>query len=46
MALQDAQEVAQRQLGQDGGMSLRTKDLDDAEALVEFIKKQKILSKE
>ena len=36
-ALADAQEVVQRQLGTDGGMSLRTDELDEAEALLETI---------
>jgi hypothetical protein len=32
-ALADAEEVVQRQLGTDGGMSLRTDELDESEAL-------------
>jgi hypothetical protein len=32
-ALADAEEVVQRQLGTDGGMSLRTDELDKSEAL-------------
>lgn len=36
-ALADAEEVAQRQLGIDGGMSLRTDALDDAENLRDVI---------
>ena len=37
LALADAEEVVQRQLGTDGGMSLRTDELDDAEELRELI---------
>lgn len=36
-ALADAEEVVQRQLGTDGGMSLRTDELDQAEALRDTI---------
>ena len=39
-ALADAEEVVQRQLGTDGGMSLRTKELDAAEELRDSIKEQ------
>lgn len=38
-ALADAEEVVTRQLGTDGGMSLRTKELDDAEAFRNQIRK-------
>ena len=38
-ALADADEVVQRQLGTDGGMSLRTPELDASEALRETILK-------
>ena len=44
-ALADAKEVLQKQLGQDGGMSLRTKELDQAEALVEEIQRKMITEK-
>ncbi len=37
-ALADAEEVVQRQLGTDGGMSLRTAELDESERLRETIK--------
>ncbi len=37
LALADAEEVVQLQLGTDGGMSLRTDELDEAEALRESI---------
>lgn len=39
-ALADAQEVVQRQLSTDGGMSLRTDELDDSEALRDLIKEK------
>lgn len=39
-ALADAEEVVQRQLGTDGGMSLRTDELDESEALRDSILKQ------
>lgn len=39
-ALADAEEVVQRQLGTDGGMSLRTDELDESEALRDSIKEQ------
>ena len=38
-ALADAEEVVQRQLGTDGGMSLRTPELDASEALRDEIRK-------
>jgi hypothetical protein len=38
-ALADAEEVVQRQLGTDGGMSLRTDELDDSERLRDAILK-------
>ncbi|QTN33655.1 hypothetical protein HZ994_15500 [Akkermansiaceae bacterium] len=37
LALADAQEAVQRQLGTDGGMSLRTDELDETEALRDTI---------
>jgi hypothetical protein len=37
-ALADAEEVVQRQLGTDGGMSLRTKELDESEELRDRIR--------
>ena len=37
-ALADAEEVVQRQLGTDGGMSLRTDELDASEALRDTIR--------
>ena len=37
-ALADAEEVVQRQLGTDGGMSLRTDELDESEALRDQIR--------
>jgi hypothetical protein len=37
-ALVDAEEVVQRQLGTDGGMSLRTDELDESEKLRDSIK--------
>jgi hypothetical protein len=44
-ALADAEEVVQRQRGIGGGMSLRTAELDEAEALrnsiLELLKKSK-----
>ena len=39
-ALADAEEVVQRQLGTDGGMSLRTDELDESEALRDGILKR------
>jgi hypothetical protein len=39
-ALIDAEEVVERQLGTDGGMSLRTDELDESEALRESILEQ------
>ena len=39
-ALADASEVVERQLGKDGGMSLRTDELDQSEALKEEILRQ------
>lgn len=39
-ALADAEEVVQRQTGSDGGMSLRTEDLDVSEALRDTIRQQ------
>ncbi|GAA5480183.1 hypothetical protein [Haloferula helveola] len=39
-ALADAEEVVQRQLGTDGGMSLRTDELDDSEALRDTIREK------
>ncbi len=39
-ALADAEEVVARQLGTDGGMSLRTPELDESEALRDEIKAQ------
>jgi hypothetical protein len=38
-ALADAEEVVERQLGKDGGMSLRTDELDESEALRDEIRK-------
>ncbi|MEI6177057.1 MAG: hypothetical protein WCS43_09210 [Verrucomicrobiota bacterium] len=40
-ALVDAEEVVQRQLGTDGGMSLRTDELDESEALRDSILKMR-----
>ncbi|MFK7849779.1 MAG: hypothetical protein AB8D78_02275, partial [Akkermansiaceae bacterium] len=40
LALADAEEVVQRQLGTDGGMSLRTDELDKSEELREEIRKK------
>ena len=40
-ALADAEEVVQRQLGTDGGMSLRTPELDEAERLRDSILEQR-----
>jgi hypothetical protein len=40
LALADAEEVVQRQLGTDGGMSLRTDELDESEALRDSIKQK------
>jgi hypothetical protein len=37
-ALADAEEVVQQQLGTDGGMSLRTDELDESERLRDMIK--------
>jgi hypothetical protein len=45
-ALADAEEVVQRQLGTDGGMSLRTKELDEAEQLRDHILEQRRVSRE
>ena len=45
-ALADAEEVVQRQLGTDGGMSLRTPELDASEALRDGILKLKTQTKE
>jgi len=45
-ALADAGEVVQRQLGTDGGMSLRTDELDEAEQLKDTILKLQAQSKE
>lgn len=39
-ALADAEEVVARQLGTDGGMSLRTDELDESEALRDEIRRQ------
>ena len=39
-ALADAEEVVRRHLGTDGGMSLRSPELDEAEALRDSIRKQ------
>ena len=39
-ALADAEEVVQRQLGTDGGMSLRTDELDESEALRDSIREK------
>lgn len=44
-ALADAEEVVQRQLGTDGGMSLRTPELDAAEQLRDNISTQRLNSK-
>jgi hypothetical protein len=44
-ALADAEEVVQRQLGTDGGMSLRTDELDESEALRDSILEQSARSK-
>lgn len=41
LALADAEEVVQRQLGTDGGMSLRTDELDESEKLRETILSKK-----
>ncbi|MGB6222939.1 hypothetical protein, partial [Haloferula sp.] len=43
-ALADAEEVVQRQLGTDGGMSLRTDELDESEALRDTILEKKVRS--
>ena len=40
-ALADAEEVVQRQIGTDGGMSLRTDELDESEALRDAIRGQR-----
>jgi len=45
-ALADAEEVVQRQLGTDGGMSLRTDELDESEALRGSILELQAKSKE
>lgn len=45
-ALADAEEVVQRQLDTDGGMSLRTPELDEAEELRDTILKLRAQSKE
>jgi hypothetical protein len=45
-ALADAEEVVQRQLGTDGGMSLRTDELDESEALRDLILESRTKSKE
>lgn len=45
LALADAEEVVQRQLGADGGMSLRTDELDESESLRDSIQ-EKIKTKE
>lgn len=39
-ALADAEEVVQRQMSTDGGMSLRTDELDESEALRDMIREQ------
>jgi tetratricopeptide (TPR) repeat protein len=44
-ALTDAEEVVQRQLGTDGGMSLRTDELDESEALRDELITQRDLAK-
>jgi hypothetical protein len=41
LALADAEEVVQTQLGTDGGMSLRTDELDESEALRDTIRAKK-----
>lgn len=46
LALADAEEVVQRQLGTDGGMSLRTSELDEAESLRDEILKLRAESAE
>jgi tetratricopeptide (TPR) repeat protein len=45
-ALADAEEVVQRQMGTDGGMSLRTDELDASELLRDTIKEIRAKSKE
>ncbi len=46
LALADAEEVVQRQLGTDGGMSLRTDELDESEKLRDTILKAKATTKQ
>lgn len=46
LALADAEEVVQRQLGTDGGMSLRTDELDESEKLRDTLLKTKPATKE
>ena len=46
LALADAEEVVQRQLGTDGGMSLRTDELDKSEKLRDTLLKAKQTTKE
>ena len=45
-ALQDAEEVVKRQTGTDGGMSLRTDELDEAEELRDTIRKKRDVAKQ
>lgn len=44
-ALADAEEVVQRQLGADGGMSLRTKELDESGQLRDTLLELRVRSR-